>query len=230
MKKNFNWFQLITVLSVLALVGVLIYGGMNNWFGVYLSSNPTVTLNPEIEESSYSVVLNLNPQPICVGEDSTGSISSNMNNAVCTIYVNVDASGWEFYKNIVLDTNGNYEETQTLSTAGMILFRAVCYLDGKYKVSNTVTLNAEVCPDGDVDFCENNDTIGVYCNDLNVCVEARMVCPPCTSCVGRVCMQQPCSTIVNPTSQAMCDQGYCGTGSCAFVPADIVNPAKCLCV
>jgi len=161
--------SIIWIILAIGLIGILWYGGQNGWFkGIFSINMPETpfTPNPDHvpnEYVSYYVTLNLNPSNMCVGHSSTGTIDSNIPNGVCSIFSQLSGV-WSLYRNVNLNANGNYSETQRVDTAGVANFRAVCCdASGNCKISSQVSLTVRVCDnDGDgipddIDPDDDND-------------------------------------------------------------------------
>jgi len=83
------------------------------------------------------------------------------------------------------------------------------------------------------DSCSSSSSVLEYfCGSDLTCHSEIASCPVGWVCINGACMQPPCqSGIINPTSQGSCNPGYCGIGEgyCEYVPASLVEPARCGC-
>lgn len=154
-KPDINLTGIGLVLIAIAIVYVAITGGFNLNFNIQniIPPNiiptpiptPSVPLNPPTQYYQYSVQLTVNPDRICVGQFATGELNTNIPNGMCSIFVDI-GKGYQLYKNIVLDEDGYYFEANTVGTAGVATFIAVCSdASGNAKISNIDTL--VVCSD-----------------------------------------------------------------------------------
>ena len=198
-KDNTSW------IIAIVLITVLIYGGNAGWFKSIVNitditnNQETIALSPDNISTVFYIELDLEPNNICVGDETLGSIESNMPNAICSIYYN--PGSWTLYKNVMLNNEGEYNEIVTIDSAGTALFRVVCYLDGEYAISNDETLVVEVCDDGSEGDSSDGDM------------------PPMV-----------CSGVWNPT-ELTCSNAICSIEGevCNYIPATIIQPAKCAC-
>jgi len=132
--------------GLIALAGVLIYGGSQGWFkSTYTLTQQTVQMQPETPLTGFYASISLNPNPSCIGQPIDGRITSNMGNALCSIYF-TNNQGRQLYKNVQLDNQGSYVETQTINIVGVVTFQAICFKDEKYKLTNSVALTTQACP------------------------------------------------------------------------------------
>ncbi len=324
-KKSIVW-KIIWVVLAVALIIIAIYGGTHGWFNIIFNINNNVQIpsNPEKQETSYWVSLGMNPSMICVGDTATGEIRSNMPNAYCRIFYNA-GTGDNVLMDVQLDSNGHFSQSQAINSVGQVSFKAVCMLNEKFRISNTVTLTSSMCSqatcsetdggnkpfiggitttklgsmhdtcqnsntllefycdnnaqksttvncqygcksdsngdyckssyecsdsDGGKDYltwgncqdsyhqlgytdnCNNNVLTEYYCDSNNICQSESYNCPAGTICSNGKCIsngQMPCELIGRPSSQAMCNQGFCDSGTCTFIPATLVAPARCGC-
>ena len=160
---------LIGIIVIMAIaIGFLVGSGQ---FAVV--DEPSVPYDPEnpptqLPANGYNLVLTLSPNDICVGESSTGTITSNMYNAICAIWVH-DGTSWSHLSNVALDNYGRYSETQTIGVAGTVVFLAACTdLDSIIKVSNQAYLIVTDCDsDGDGFTDQEEIDAGTDPNDPN---------------------------------------------------------------
>jgi hypothetical protein len=140
--------------AILVIAIVLYYGGQQGWFKapigvVYNIQNFQNSSSFPINQinSNYNVLLDLNPNTICVGDYSTGKITSNTGAYTpCATFTQSGATTWQLYKTVLLDANGVYTEAQRVNTAGTAQFIAVC-CDSQRQcgVSNIETLVVDTC-------------------------------------------------------------------------------------
>lgn len=105
------------------------------------------------DNSTYSAMLVVSPNEICVGDSTTGSITTNIYNGICAIWVNINNGGWEIFATVELDSEGDFSQTEVITTPGTAVFRALCCdAEGLCKATNEATLIVNVCgPDSDGD-------------------------------------------------------------------------------
>ena len=132
------------IIIILVLFFMSSNGNITNIF--QSTTEAQVPFSPE-EYALYNVYLTIFPSEICVGDTTTGSISSNINNGICTIFTNINDEGWNVYKNVVLDSTGDYSETSNpILATGYAKFRAICCdADMNCKISNDDDLNVNTC-------------------------------------------------------------------------------------
>lgn len=153
-KRNLNPQMWIIATLILIFIGVIWYGGTAGWFKSIFNQAPApYTPAPEKiikEYLTYNVQLSVTPSQICVGDAVTGTITSNIYNGVCSIFIN-NGAGYVFFANVNLDRSGSFSQTETISVAGTALFQAVCCdSSGNCKLSSTSSLISRVCDsDGD---------------------------------------------------------------------------------
>lgn len=152
------------VLIIVAIV-VVYYMGQQGFFkGKFSFTSPSTTpyapLDNNKEFLTYNVNLNLNPTNICVGGSTTGSITSNIPNGVCSIYAN-SGSGFNLLRNVNLNSAGSFSAIETMNTVGTAIFRTICCDNsGNCRVSNDVNIIVRVCDndgDGVPDDVDNDD-------------------------------------------------------------------------
>jgi len=172
MKKKYKKYIKYGVIgfSIVAfLVIMIISGGFKfiiNIGGSQTIIQPPITPYPkEIvkEYVSYWTTLDLSPNYICAGDRVTGSITSNIPNGACSIFMDTGA-GYVLFMNVNLDASGRYSQTGVVSVVGTATFIAVCCdANRNCKLSNTDTLNSRICDsDGDgvndeIDPDDDND-------------------------------------------------------------------------
>lgn len=157
-KSNKKWYALGAVGVAAAVILMLFILGVFNAMGPWFPG-PDVPSDPEGPEyTGYWLTMSMSPSNICVGDRTTGSLSSNMPNAICSVFTNV-GSGWTFFGNAILDSNGRYSQSATINSIGTALFRATCAdTNGNYRISNEVMLTVTDC-DSDGDGHSNSEEI-----------------------------------------------------------------------
>ena len=88
-------------------------------------TTPVAPLQPETEYLSYSAVVDIQPNPLCLGDTLTATITTSIPNGVCSIYAN-SGTGFAFFSNVFLDGSGNFTITDTPTTTGTVIFRTIC--------------------------------------------------------------------------------------------------------
>lgn len=168
-KKDTNWLPYILIACV------LIYGGYSGWFKSIIniggSTQSLAPAQPETEFLTYNVYVAFNPNTVCVGDSTTGSITSNIPNGVCSIFLNT-GSGWNLLTNANLNAAGSYSASQVINTAGTARVRATCCdSQSNCKISNEATLTATFCsspnPDSDGDGYTDTQEIGAGTDEHN---------------------------------------------------------------
>lgn len=147
----FNWSKILGAIPVL--------GNVVNNFGGGSSNNG---LNPDqvnTETTRYNVMLTITPTNGCIGDQYTGTITSNMPNGVCGVWIN-SGTGWRFLFSFNLDANGRYSQATNINSMGTFSARAVC-TDGQnnFRLSNVVTVTVRDCnqPNNDnFDDCDSS--------------------------------------------------------------------------
>jgi hypothetical protein len=125
-------------------------------------------LNPdqvENEVAAYDVRLTVTPSNGCIGDQYTGTITSNMPNGQCGVWID-DGSGWRFLFEFNLDDTGRYSQDTNINTMGTYSARAVC-MDNQhnFRMSNTVTIIVRDCnnPNNEPDDGNEEDENIYYC-------------------------------------------------------------------
>lgn len=177
--------EILIILGVVALL-IFLYGGTHGWFQFNFSNHISQPLTPYpsnvVNYPSYFVILGLVPSTICAGGSTIGTISSNINNGICSIFFQTPTTTWQLYANVNLNAQGDYSVTNTINTSGRADFVAVC-CDGQNncKLSNQVTLIVNPCggdsdgdgvpdsidPDDDNDGWSDDDEIGAGTDPLD---------------------------------------------------------------
>jgi len=151
--KNNAW-NLVMLGVILALIGVIYYGGQHDWFKgiINIPGSSYVSLEPKDKTltTQYSLSIAVTPRQICLGDDATGTIVSNMYNSLCSIYINPNNAGWQYFANVVLDAKGFYSHTQAVNVLGTAVFKVLCIQGQYYAVSNEDSLTVVDCS-GDSD-------------------------------------------------------------------------------
>jgi len=158
-KLKKNWKFLLVIIILVAFFSIVVYLllNMNTIFTFnnnyqYNGGNSQVPFNPN-EYQSYWLTIRISPTTICVGDSITGSITSNIYNGICSIFLN-PGNDWTLFGNINLDSSGSFSTNQRINTVGQATFRAVCCdNNNNCKISNDVSLTINQCgnPDSDGD-------------------------------------------------------------------------------
>ena len=145
-KTKTNWVPILVV-GVLLLLAYVIYSGKLQFQNVFqFTQNSFAPLNPDNQYYLYTVAISVAPSNICVGSSVTGTISSNIPNGICTVFVNPNNAGWQIFANVNLDSNGIYSTSQVISVTGTASFRAVCCdSSGNCKTSNDAMITVSTC-------------------------------------------------------------------------------------
>lgn len=206
MKKN-NTFKIIISILIILLILVLIYGGINGWFNNlinYNTNNQYVNYLNNQTQTDTSCVLTLSKLQACVNENVTMTFKDGKN-AACRLFFKYNNNDWKPLIDVHLNSNGLHYLTRSAQYSGLYIFAAVCLKeDSTICTTNRVNINIIDC---------GNDT-----NDSNNNNEDNYI---------------DCKLIKNPTSQASCNSGYCGTGSnmaCVYFSPTLVTTARCDCV
>jgi hypothetical protein len=169
-KKDNN----MLVYVLIAALFIFVVAGKSGWFQSITNIGGSTGVNavtpfPDrvTDYGTYSLTLGLAPTRICAGAQVTGSLSSNMPNAACTIFANPSNLGWAVIRNINLNPQGSYSESNPITSAGTAIFRAVCCdASNNCKASNAVTLIVDSCgPDSDGDGFSDTEEIGAGTNE-----------------------------------------------------------------
>jgi len=200
----------LAVIAIVVIAGMFIFannstsgsidGGGGFWGGGGGGYSPS---NPPVIDSSYSAILDIVPEVICVGDSTMGSVMTNLPaGSHCAIFVNAGA-GWQFVYTANLDANGDARESRVMNTAGVLTLEALCYdHDGNGKISNTHMLVVNVCDGGGSGGDEGSDEGG-----------GALVC----------------NANVPPFSDSACAARVCSSGTCKYYPAEAAITAHCGC-
>lgn len=226
MSKTDN--RALIVLGII-LIGAAIYFGLGK---VNISqivqgggSQPLTSSPNDVtdEYSSYNILLMLNPNPLCAGNEITGTITSNIPNGVCSIWFN-RGLGWTLFSNVNLDSSGYYQQRGVINATGAANFRAVCCDDeGRCKMSNSAALN--------VIICNNPPTTKYYCclaMGVNACYEGG--CPPAGVEINRYDTQAQCqANCVNANNDVTiyCDDICQDNGYDGGLPNPVTDSHDC---
>ena len=153
-KKNLTWLWVL--LGAIVLGGLLWYGASQGLFAnlqIPQIFSPTFNFDklprPDSyisEDADYEVKLELIPPAICVGDQTTGRITSNMPRAYCRIFVSINNGAWQTLADIRLNNNGNFEQTETILSSGRARFVTICCdNDFRCKSSNFANLVVDPC-------------------------------------------------------------------------------------
>jgi len=154
-KNNLNIItQNQPLIIAIIIIAFLAYGFTTGLFTGLLSIGITAQapLNPTTEYPSYEVKIETTPNPLCTGNDLTGTITSNIPNGICSIFFD-NGTGYALFANVNLDTTGSFAHTQAVTVSGTADFKAVCCDNQRNcKTSNTVnqivTTASPPCPAG----------------------------------------------------------------------------------
>lgn len=224
-KKNNNVF-----LGIIILALILIFGGNAGWLKNSMSITNaggtnglnTIPYSPSSIDPNYQVTVSLNPYSMCVGSFTEGKISSNMPNAVCSIYVSINDAPVILYKNVLLTSTGSYVDNVQVNSAGKAVFRVVCYTGSSYAISNSVTLSTNFCSEPPqppvVPSCTDSD--GGQDNQYLVygtCESSVTQTGMADSCVNGLLWEYYCDTdFTCKKSVVTCENGWvCIGGKCA---------------
>jgi len=199
---------------LILLASVLVYFGLTQSGGAEFSLSPQdINLNwdfpdipfdpPEDEDPSMWVRIRFEPNPVCVGDPVTGTLSSNMPGAFCRIWYQITGEEPQKFADVALDSDGEWSRTEVLGSTGHVDFKAVCVYGDSWAQSDTIGLDVITCGDDSDDTdggSEGED--GPY-------------------------QGMPCETV--PPGEETCVQGACNEGVCVYVPGDLMNPDQCLC-
>jgi hypothetical protein len=179
-KKNLTWvWVVLAIVVVLGTTGYIFRENISLALDgliqlTIVNEQPDVTLTPSTISPGLWVKISLFPDDICVGDSTTGSITSNIPNGICSIYYDSGA-GATLYKNVVLDSSGSWSETNVMSSAGVAIFRVACIDGSRYALSNTDTLTVRVCSSPTTTTTVSSFS-GYYC-----CLPSMQRAPVCRS-------------------------------------------------
>jgi len=126
-KSIFEKYQTLIIGAI--AIGVIYFiasSGMINFPSLNIfPETPLAPLAPETEYYSYNVQVGIAPNPLCLGDEFTATITTNIPNGVCSIYAN-EGAGFAFFENVYLDASGNFTVTNTPDAVGTIVFRTIC--------------------------------------------------------------------------------------------------------
>lgn len=189
----------VLIIALLFVVVALAYGGYFSTVSITNIFNQASVPTDVTQSSQYHVELNINPSRICVGDSTTGTVSSNIPFGKCSIYVNTNGQGFKLFANIQLDASGYYSQNSgPINSAGTAVFQAFC-CDAQWKcaISNQATLTVTACGGGGGGSQDGGGQIA-------------------------------CTAVWNPT-ESTCAQAICSTGTCVYIPATTYAPARCEC-
>ena len=97
-----------------------------------------------------TILLEVTPNNICAGDSATGKITTNINNGACRLFLSVNYAEWTKYKDVRLDRNGNYQESNVVNSPGFARFVTVC-CDANFNcgLSNEASLTVQDCDSSD---------------------------------------------------------------------------------
>jgi hypothetical protein len=214
----------INTLLIIGVIILIIFGFSQGWFKNIFTFNiggnninlSTPTPDNVDPYTPYTVSLNFNPNPTCVGDSVMGSIDSNIPNGVCTLFFMED--GWEVYDTFNLDINGDVSASQVISVPGTTNLRAVCCdLNGNCKISNIVDLVVRFCSSPPPESGPEDES---WCYDSDAGSEQYNIQGHCEDSFSSVGYSDTCDGGFNK-------EYYCGTDNhCYFVKMDC-NPGIC---
>jgi len=227
-------FPIIPVLIIIA-IAVVAYGGTQGWFkSVFIfPETPNAPLNPPNQYYLYNLYLNIAPSTICVGDSATGSITSNIPNGICSIWYNPNSAGWGLYSNVNLNSAGSYSETNTLTAAGNVIFRAICCdANGNCKVSVDKTLVVNTCPSAPKWLCCSGygyfdcfqDTCPLGWTKINQFTSESSCNAGCSSPPSEPSGTYTCGQGSDTQCGGTCPSGY----SCAAIESDTAQWCACI--
>ena len=88
---------IIVAVIVIGFVAVIYFtGNAQNLYNYFNYNNPFTPLNPPNINTQYQVTLGITPNPTCVFQGTTGTITSNIANGRCSIFVD-PGTGWQLF-------------------------------------------------------------------------------------------------------------------------------------
>lgn len=182
--------------SAMILGGMLVLVGIISMYLMNLSYTPDTNTqnifnfidNTEIKQQvpfntsyldpEYNILIGFTPSSICLNNQTTFGLTSNMPNAICSLFWKpVTTSTWKFGTNFALNGFGTFTRTENINTIGSWNYIVACMLNGRYDISNIATLTVNNCTipdssnndsdnDGIPDDEESSYTCGVtsYCS------------------------------------------------------------------
>jgi len=157
-KGIFEKYQILIVggIGIVALLFIASSGMLAGIFNFqsFLQGGALTPLPGEIttEYMSYNVAVDIQPNPVCLGDDITATINTNIPNGVCSIFVD-PGTGYFLLGNVNLDASGNFTTTETMTAAGTATVLTICCdAEGNCRFSNETTLVVTTaippCPTG----------------------------------------------------------------------------------
>lgn len=170
--SKYNWTGISILIILLAIMGVLIYGGLHDWFNFNINIEGDVTNIDAPSGNDLNVDLdNKEPDPLCVlsfdkasacqGEEVTGTVKDGIQTH-CYLFADAGA-GWTPVLDGDTDIEGEWTESRSTDALGTYHFRALCDKDddGKYTSDIDCITNEEIVkikdctPDPDYDAGDN---------------------------------------------------------------------------
>lgn len=96
-----------------------------------------------------SIRLSVYPSNACVGESVTGSVTSNMPYAMCTLHVDI-GTGYVALGNFQLNSIGQFSTSNSFDTPGNALLKVTCINDKYAGQSNVASLSVRFCAEDPV--------------------------------------------------------------------------------
>jgi hypothetical protein len=147
------------LLILLAVVGVIVYGGVNGWFNFNFNFNNQIVSPETLQElekpvkPGCSITLSLTPTTLTSGDVITGTLQNGAN-AYCEAFGKmIGTSDWRKIWEGRTNINGMVTYSDSLLVAGNFVFAVMCdtngngILDAQDCVSNEVSVNVNVGPE-----------------------------------------------------------------------------------
>jgi hypothetical protein len=247
-KKDKNILTIIAIILLLLILFLIVLGAFKGWFHITLFTADSGIPDPNNVGSStptslsYFLNLAIAPGNVCVGDIATGTISSNMYDAECILFVSPNNDDWHSSDTFQLNNNGAYTQSQVANAAGTAYYRVVCCdSQNNCKVSNSVQVIATVCnnpqpaytctdSDGEgnyhivgncqdsfhmagfQDYCSNGLVFDYYCDAQGICQRESKACDAPNVCQDGLC-QMP--TITPCSSVWNPTQSTCSAAYCS---------------
>lgn len=258
-KKEENTSTMI-IIGVVVFLFLFKYGGENGWFKSTINlnsssnifnSNQFPTPQDIVQDNDYEAKLEIEPDIVCLGDYAIGRIFSNIPNGACRIFISSNGNPWQKYKDVTLNSKGEYSESNMMNSLGTAIFVTIC-CDANFRcaISNQRTLRVETCEPIDKYYC-------CYAMGVHSCYEGG--CPPAGVQLGVYNTLSECqancgdesseddnsedggdgssdipvcqSSYPTPQNQDDCYQRPgCTNQVCVFVPGGVVSVNRCECM